>query len=57
MGDKASARESYEEFLSICKMPTPMFPSIDKPKPSTPSSNISVTKLDDGAGTQQLIFL
>jgi len=32
MGDNASARESYEEFLTIWKDATPIFLSIDKPK-------------------------
>ena len=37
MGDNAPARKSYEEFLNIWKMPTPIFPPIVKPKPSMPS--------------------
>jgi tetratricopeptide (TPR) repeat protein len=38
MGDNASARESYEEFLKLWKDADPIFASIDKPKPSMPSS-------------------
>jgi hypothetical protein len=37
-GDNAAARE----FLKSGKMPTPMFPPIDKPEPSTPSSENAI---------------
>ena len=41
MGDNAPARESYEEFLNILeRCRPPIFPSIDQPKPTTPSSKI-----------------
>jgi hypothetical protein len=37
MGDEASARKWYEDFLALWNDAGPMFPFINKPKPSTPS--------------------
>jgi hypothetical protein len=47
MGDNASAENLTKNSLIFGKMPTPMFPSVDKPRPSTRSSKIWVAELDD----------
>ena len=38
MGDKAAARKSYQDFLTLWKDADPTSPSTAKPKPSTRSS-------------------
>jgi hypothetical protein len=50
--DDASARKSYEEFLRIWKDADPIFPSINKPEPSTSGSEILIVKRAD-CGTDE----